>query len=188
MGHGADRRPRRRRRRQLLRGHRPRAPGRPGHRRAGRGPSRRRTSSRCGPAPSSTPPAPTPRRCWSAPACARRAASPSPATWRWCSSAASSTAAPSPLQTKYRDPSAVLTRGPRHLFLVPWRGRTLVGVNSLIWRDEPDRLRVTEAEVSRLRRRDRRGGSEARPHHGRRRPGHGRACFRSRRATRRAAT
>ncbi|HEY7613841.1 MAG TPA: glycerol-3-phosphate dehydrogenase/oxidase [Gemmatimonadales bacterium] len=51
------------------------------------------------------------------------------------------------LQTKYRDPSAVLTRGPRHLFMVPWRGRTLVGVNSLIWRDEPDRLRVTEAEV-----------------------------------------
>ena len=52
------------------------------------------------------------------------------------------------LQTRYRDPSAVLTRGARHLFLVPWRGRTLVGVNSLIWRDEPDRLRVTEAEVS----------------------------------------
>ncbi len=52
------------------------------------------------------------------------------------------------LQTKYRDPSAVLTRGPRHLFMVPWRGRTLVGVNSLIWRDEPDRLKVTEAEVS----------------------------------------
>jgi glycerol-3-phosphate dehydrogenase len=51
------------------------------------------------------------------------------------------------LQTKYRDPSAVLTRGPRHLFMVPWRGRTLVGVNSLIWRDEPDRLRVTESEV-----------------------------------------
>jgi glycerol-3-phosphate dehydrogenase len=52
------------------------------------------------------------------------------------------------LQTRYRDPSAVLTRGARHLFLVPWRGRTLVGVNSLIWRDEPDSLRVTEAEVS----------------------------------------
>ncbi len=52
------------------------------------------------------------------------------------------------LQTRYRDPSAVLTRGPRHLFMVPWRGKTLVGVNSLIWRDEPDRLRVTEAEVA----------------------------------------
>jgi glycerol-3-phosphate dehydrogenase len=52
------------------------------------------------------------------------------------------------VQTRYRDPSAVLTRGPRHLFLVPWRGKTLVGVNSLIWRDEPDSLRVTEAEVA----------------------------------------
>ena len=52
------------------------------------------------------------------------------------------------LQTSYRDPSAVLTRGARHLFLVPWRGRTLVGVNSLIWRDEPDGLRVTESEVA----------------------------------------
>jgi glycerol-3-phosphate dehydrogenase len=52
------------------------------------------------------------------------------------------------LQTRYRDPSAVLTRGARHLFMVPWRGKTLVGVNSLIWRDEPDSLRVTEAEVS----------------------------------------
>jgi glycerol-3-phosphate dehydrogenase len=52
------------------------------------------------------------------------------------------------LQTRYHDPSAVLTRGARHLFLVPWRGKTLVGVNSLIWRDEPDSMRVTEAEVS----------------------------------------
>ncbi len=52
------------------------------------------------------------------------------------------------LQTRYRDPSAVLTRGARHLFLVPWRGKTLVGVNSLIWHDEPDSLRVTEAEVA----------------------------------------
>jgi glycerol-3-phosphate dehydrogenase len=52
------------------------------------------------------------------------------------------------LQTRYRDPSAVLTRGARHLFLVPWRGKTLVGVNSVIWREEPDSLRVTQAEVS----------------------------------------
>ncbi len=52
------------------------------------------------------------------------------------------------LQTRYRDPSAVLSRGARHLFLVPWRNTTLVGVNSILWRDDPDRLRVTEAEVS----------------------------------------
>ena len=52
------------------------------------------------------------------------------------------------VQTKYHDPSAVLSRGTRHLFLVPWRGRTMIGVNSLIWKEEPDRLRVTEKEVT----------------------------------------
>lgn len=52
------------------------------------------------------------------------------------------------LQTRYRDPDAVLSRGSRHIFLVPWRTTTLIGVNSVVWRDDPDRLRVTEAEVS----------------------------------------
>ncbi len=52
------------------------------------------------------------------------------------------------VQTRYHDPSAVLSRGTRHLFLVPWRGRTMIGVNSLIWKEEPDRLRVTEKEVA----------------------------------------
>jgi glycerol-3-phosphate dehydrogenase len=51
------------------------------------------------------------------------------------------------LQTRHRDPDALLTRGNRHLFLLPWRGRTLVGVDSVIWRDEPDRLTVQEDEV-----------------------------------------
>ena len=52
------------------------------------------------------------------------------------------------VQTRYHDPSAVLSRGTRHLFLVPWRGRTMIGVNSLIWKEEPDRLHVTEREVT----------------------------------------
>jgi len=51
------------------------------------------------------------------------------------------------LQTRYRDPDAVLSRGFRHIFLVPWHGVTLVGVNSAIFRDDPDQLRVTEQEV-----------------------------------------
>ena len=51
------------------------------------------------------------------------------------------------LQTRYHDPSAVLSRGRRHIFLVPWLGATLVGVSSAIWRDDPDRLKVTDAEV-----------------------------------------
>ena len=51
------------------------------------------------------------------------------------------------LQTRYHDPSAVLSRGRRHIFLVPWLGSTLIGVSSAIWRDAPDALRVTDAEV-----------------------------------------
>jgi glycerol-3-phosphate dehydrogenase len=51
------------------------------------------------------------------------------------------------LQTRYRDPDAVLSRGFRHIFLVPWHGVTLIGVNSAIFRDDPDRLRVPEQEV-----------------------------------------
>jgi glycerol-3-phosphate dehydrogenase len=51
------------------------------------------------------------------------------------------------LQTRYRDPDAVLSRGTRHLFLVPWRDVTLVGVNSAVFDGDPDRLAVTEAEV-----------------------------------------
>jgi glycerol-3-phosphate dehydrogenase len=51
------------------------------------------------------------------------------------------------LQTRYRDPDAVLSRGPRHLFVVPWRDVTLVGVHSAVFPGDPDRLAVTEGEV-----------------------------------------
>jgi glycerol-3-phosphate dehydrogenase len=51
------------------------------------------------------------------------------------------------LQTRYRDPDALFSRGNRHIFLVPWHGRTLIGVNSVIWREHPDDLRVTEEEI-----------------------------------------
>ncbi|MEO7136814.1 MAG: glycerol-3-phosphate dehydrogenase/oxidase [Gemmatimonadales bacterium] len=49
--------------------------------------------------------------------------------------------------TRYRDPDALLSRGPRHLFLVPWRDVTLVGVHSAIYRGDPDCLTVTPEEV-----------------------------------------
>jgi glycerol-3-phosphate dehydrogenase len=52
------------------------------------------------------------------------------------------------VQTRYRDPDALLSRGNRHVFLLPWRGRTLAGVHSIVWRDEPDALRTTEEEVA----------------------------------------
>jgi glycerol-3-phosphate dehydrogenase len=51
------------------------------------------------------------------------------------------------LQTTYRDPDALLSRGARHLFLVPWRDVTLAGVHSVIYRGDPDCLSVTPEEV-----------------------------------------
>ena len=51
------------------------------------------------------------------------------------------------VQTKYRDPNAVLSRGRRHLFLVPWREVTLIGVNSVIYRGDPNHLTVAQKEV-----------------------------------------
>ena len=52
------------------------------------------------------------------------------------------------LQTRYRDPDAVLSRGHRHIFLIPWRDCTLIGVNSVVWREDPFLLRVSQADVS----------------------------------------
>lgn len=51
------------------------------------------------------------------------------------------------LQTTYRDPDAVLSRGPRHLFLMPWRDVTLIGVHSAVFPGNPADLAVTEGEV-----------------------------------------
>jgi glycerol-3-phosphate dehydrogenase len=52
------------------------------------------------------------------------------------------------LQTKYRDPDAVLSRGNRHLFIAPWRERyTLMGVNSRVYTEDAYDLRVTEEEI-----------------------------------------
>ncbi len=51
------------------------------------------------------------------------------------------------IQTRYKDPDAWLSRGNRHLFMVPWRGCTLMGVNSRVYRDDPSLLQVSDAEV-----------------------------------------
>lgn len=53
------------------------------------------------------------------------------------------------VQTRYADPDAVLSRGNRHLFVAPWRGRyTLIGVNSRIYTGSAYELTVTEPEVA----------------------------------------
>jgi glycerol-3-phosphate dehydrogenase len=51
------------------------------------------------------------------------------------------------VQTRYRDPDALLSRGNRHLFMVPWREYTLIGVNSKVYTGNPYALDITEVEV-----------------------------------------
>jgi len=49
--------------------------------------------------------------------------------------------------TRTKDPDAMLSRGARHLFLVPWRGHTLVGVWHKVYHDDPDKITVTQEEL-----------------------------------------
>lgn len=46
-----------------------------------------------------------------------------------------------------KDPDAVISRGKRHLFIVPWKGRTQVGVWHIPYTGDPDRFTVRNEEV-----------------------------------------
>jgi glycerol-3-phosphate dehydrogenase len=51
------------------------------------------------------------------------------------------------IQGQTKDADAVVARGPRHLFLAPWRDRTLVGVWHSVVPADPDAARLTRAEL-----------------------------------------
>lgn len=51
--------------------------------------------------------------------------------------------------SRSRDSEAMVSRGTRHLFLVPWRGVTLVGVWHKVYPGNPDRYEITEEELER---------------------------------------
>lgn len=51
------------------------------------------------------------------------------------------------VQGRTRDPDAVLSRPARHLFLVPWREYTLVGVWHLVYERSPDEVTVPEQDL-----------------------------------------
>jgi len=51
------------------------------------------------------------------------------------------------VQGRTSDPDAIVSRKARHLFLVPWRDQTLVGVWHRVHEGDPDRLEVDEAEL-----------------------------------------
>ncbi len=54
------------------------------------------------------------------------------------------------LPSRSKDRDAILSRGSRHLFLVPWRNYTLVGVWHEVHRGSPETLRLTAADVERF--------------------------------------
>lgn len=45
------------------------------------------------------------------------------------------------------DPDAVMSRARRHLFIVPWRDYTLIGVWHVVYEGDPDAFTVTEREL-----------------------------------------
>ena len=51
------------------------------------------------------------------------------------------------LPARTSDPDAVLSRGARHLFLVPWHGATLVGVWHAVYEGYPDGYTVGQSEL-----------------------------------------
>lgn len=51
------------------------------------------------------------------------------------------------VQGSTRDPDALVSRGNRHLFMVPWRGYTLIGVWHKVHHGEPEGFTVTEEEA-----------------------------------------
>jgi glycerol-3-phosphate dehydrogenase len=51
------------------------------------------------------------------------------------------------VQGQTKDPDAILSRGNRHLFLVPWRDYTLIGVWHTVFDGEPESFTVTDNDL-----------------------------------------
>lgn len=51
------------------------------------------------------------------------------------------------VQGRAKDPDAVLSRGRRHLFIVPWNDCSLIGVWHVVYKGEPDGFNVTEHDL-----------------------------------------
>jgi glycerol-3-phosphate dehydrogenase len=51
------------------------------------------------------------------------------------------------VQGRTRDPDAIVSRKARHLFIVPWRDYTLVGVWHVVYEGDPGRFTVTEEDL-----------------------------------------
>lgn len=54
------------------------------------------------------------------------------------------------LESGYRDRGALVARGNRSYFAIPWRGFTLLGTADILSTDHPDSYRITKEEVMKL--------------------------------------
>jgi glycerol-3-phosphate dehydrogenase len=52
------------------------------------------------------------------------------------------------IQGRTKDPDALLSRGNRHLFVVPWQEYNLIGVWHVVHQGDPDEVTVSEADLS----------------------------------------
>jgi glycerol-3-phosphate dehydrogenase len=52
------------------------------------------------------------------------------------------------VESKQRDPDAVITRGGRLYFVTPWRGRSLIGTTDTVYEGDPDDFAITERDVA----------------------------------------
>lgn len=52
------------------------------------------------------------------------------------------------VQARNRDPDALLSREARHLFIVPWRDYSIIGVWHVVYRGDPDAVEVPEADLA----------------------------------------
>lgn len=52
--------------------------------------------------------------------------------------------------SRYKDPDAILSRGGRHFFIIPWRDHTLIGSSHVVYQGAPDEFTVTEKDVQEL--------------------------------------
>jgi glycerol-3-phosphate dehydrogenase len=51
------------------------------------------------------------------------------------------------------DPDAIMSRGGRHFFVIPWRGHALIGSTHVIYEGPPDEFQVTDKDIHEIIRR-----------------------------------
>ena len=54
------------------------------------------------------------------------------------------------VESSHKDPNALVSRGQRHLFVIPWRDATLIGSSHVAYEDPPDEFAVSEQDVGEL--------------------------------------